>query len=226
MARVRFSGRPEDSRPGRHSRRPHALILFRHCLIGRSTEARRRGSMKRIGMNDIKDILRQRHGLGLTRDRIAAATGVSAGTVSHVLERAAAAGWASDGCPTKDRRPSRPERHALQSSWRRTLCRSASSYQRTSRTGRKSSSTDRYSHYARSSPPAARTTVTIVWHREAEGLDPRAAGAVHPIGQCPPGCRRASGCGRDRRCVARRRTTAPCSGRRRSTSSRSGLWQG
>ena len=43
-------------------------------------------------MNDIKDILRQRHGLGLTRDRIAAATGVSAGTVSHVLERASAAG--------------------------------------------------------------------------------------------------------------------------------------
>ena len=33
--------------------------------------------MKRIGMNDIKDILRQRHGLGLTRDRIAAATGVA-----------------------------------------------------------------------------------------------------------------------------------------------------
>ena len=48
--------------------------------------------MKRIGMNDIKDILRQRHGLGLTRDGIAAATGVSAGTVSHVLERASAAG--------------------------------------------------------------------------------------------------------------------------------------
>ena len=48
--------------------------------------------MKRIDMNDIKDILRQRHGLGLTPDRIAAATGVSAGTVSHVLERALAAG--------------------------------------------------------------------------------------------------------------------------------------
>ena len=48
--------------------------------------------MKRIGMNDIKDSLRQRHGLGLTRDRIAAATGVSASTVSHVLERASAAG--------------------------------------------------------------------------------------------------------------------------------------
>ena len=43
-------------------------------------------------MNDIKDILRQRHGLGLTGDRIAAANGVSACTVSHVLERAAAAG--------------------------------------------------------------------------------------------------------------------------------------
>ena len=48
--------------------------------------------MKRTGMNDIKDILRQRHDLDLTRDQIAAATGVSAGTVSHVLERAAAAG--------------------------------------------------------------------------------------------------------------------------------------
>ena len=48
--------------------------------------------MKRIGMNDITDILRHRHGLGLTRDQIAAAVGVSSGTVSHVLERAAAAG--------------------------------------------------------------------------------------------------------------------------------------
>ena len=48
--------------------------------------------MKRTGMNDIKDILRQRHDLDLTRDQIAAATGVSAGTVSHVLERAAAVG--------------------------------------------------------------------------------------------------------------------------------------
>ena len=44
--------------------------------------------------------------------------------------------WASDGCRTRDRRPFRPERHALQSSWRRTRCRNASSYQRTSRTGR------------------------------------------------------------------------------------------
>ena len=43
-------------------------------------------------MNDITDILRHRHGLGLTRDQIAAAVGVSSGTVSHVLERAAAAG--------------------------------------------------------------------------------------------------------------------------------------
>ena len=48
--------------------------------------------MKRTGMNDIKDILRQRHDLDPTRDQIAAATGVSAGTVSHVLERAEAAG--------------------------------------------------------------------------------------------------------------------------------------
>ena len=48
--------------------------------------------MKRTGMNDINDILRQRHDLELTRDRIAAATGMSAGTVSHVPERAAAAG--------------------------------------------------------------------------------------------------------------------------------------
>ncbi len=48
--------------------------------------------MKRTGMNDIKDLLRQRHGLGLSRDRIAAACGVSAGMVSHVLERTSAAG--------------------------------------------------------------------------------------------------------------------------------------
>ena len=48
--------------------------------------------MKRTGMNDIKDILQQRHDLDLTRDQIAAATGVSAGPGSHVLERAAAAG--------------------------------------------------------------------------------------------------------------------------------------
>ena len=32
------------------------------------------------------------HGLGLTRDQIAAAVGVSSGTVSHVLKRASAAG--------------------------------------------------------------------------------------------------------------------------------------
>ena len=49
--------------------------------------------MKRTVMNDIKDILRQRHDLDLTRDRIAAVTGVSAGTVSHVLERAAGLSW-------------------------------------------------------------------------------------------------------------------------------------
>ncbi len=36
--------------------------------------------------------MRHRHGLGLTRDQIAAAVGVSSGTVSHVLERASAAG--------------------------------------------------------------------------------------------------------------------------------------
>ena len=48
--------------------------------------------MKRTGMINIKDILRHRHGLGLARAQIAAAVGVSAGTVSHVLERAAAAG--------------------------------------------------------------------------------------------------------------------------------------
>ena len=43
-------------------------------------------------MNNIKDILRHRHDLGLPRAKIAAAIGVSAGTVSHVLERASAAG--------------------------------------------------------------------------------------------------------------------------------------
>ena len=43
-------------------------------------------------MNNVKDILRQRHALGLSRDDIAAAIGVSAGTVSNVLRRAAAAG--------------------------------------------------------------------------------------------------------------------------------------
>ena len=48
--------------------------------------------MKRTGMINIKDILRQRHDLGLPRAQIAAATGVSAGTVSHVLDRASAAG--------------------------------------------------------------------------------------------------------------------------------------
>ena len=53
---------------------------------------RTRMTVEGTGMKDIKDILRQRHDLDLTRDQIAAATGVSAGTVSHVLERAAAAG--------------------------------------------------------------------------------------------------------------------------------------
>ena len=48
--------------------------------------------MKRTGMINIKDILRHRHDLDLPRAQIAAAVGVSTGTVSHVLERAAAAG--------------------------------------------------------------------------------------------------------------------------------------
>ena len=48
--------------------------------------------MKRTDMINVKDILRHRHGFGLTRSDIAAATGVSAGTVSNVLKRAEAAG--------------------------------------------------------------------------------------------------------------------------------------
>ena len=54
--------------------------------------------MKRTGMINIKDILRHRHGLGLPRAQIAATTGVSEGTVSHVLDRASAAGlsWPLD----------------------------------------------------------------------------------------------------------------------------------
>lgn len=48
--------------------------------------------MKRTGIIDIKDILRHCHDLGLPRARIAAAVGVSAGTVSHVLDRASTAG--------------------------------------------------------------------------------------------------------------------------------------
>ncbi len=48
--------------------------------------------MKRTDMNNLEDILRQRHGLGLSRDDMAAAIGVSAGTVSNVLRRAEAAG--------------------------------------------------------------------------------------------------------------------------------------
>ena len=40
----------------------------------------------------IRDILRHRHGFGLTRSEIASAVGVSTGTVSHILERASAAG--------------------------------------------------------------------------------------------------------------------------------------
>ena len=48
--------------------------------------------MRKADMIDIKDILRQRHGPGLTRDDIAAAAGVGAGTVSNALRRAEAAG--------------------------------------------------------------------------------------------------------------------------------------
>ena len=48
--------------------------------------------MKRTGIIDIKDILQHRHDLGLPRAQIAAAVGVSAGTVSHILDRASAAG--------------------------------------------------------------------------------------------------------------------------------------
>ena len=48
--------------------------------------------MKRTEMINVKDILRCRRGLGLMRDEIAAAVGVSAGTVSNVLKRAEAAG--------------------------------------------------------------------------------------------------------------------------------------
>ena len=40
----------------------------------------------------IKEILQHRHGLGLTRAQTATAVGVSTGTVSHILERASAAG--------------------------------------------------------------------------------------------------------------------------------------
>ena len=48
--------------------------------------------MRRIGTMSIKEILHHRHGLGLTRAQTATAVGVSTGTVSHILERAAAAG--------------------------------------------------------------------------------------------------------------------------------------
>ena len=41
---------------------------------------------------DIKEIFQHRHGLGLTRAQTATAVGVSTGTVSHILERASAAG--------------------------------------------------------------------------------------------------------------------------------------
>ena len=48
--------------------------------------------MRRIGTMSIKEILQHRHGLGLTRAQTATAVGVSTGTVSHILERASAAG--------------------------------------------------------------------------------------------------------------------------------------
>ena len=48
--------------------------------------------MKRIGTMNIKEILQHRHEFGLTRAQTATAVGVSTGTVSHILERAAAAG--------------------------------------------------------------------------------------------------------------------------------------
>jgi len=47
--------------------------------------------MKRTPMINVKDILRHRYELSLSRDEIAAAVGVSAGTVSNVLKRATAA---------------------------------------------------------------------------------------------------------------------------------------
>ena len=48
--------------------------------------------MKRIGMMNIRDILQHRHEFGLTRAQVATAVGVSTGTVSHILDRASAAG--------------------------------------------------------------------------------------------------------------------------------------
>ena len=48
--------------------------------------------MKRIGTTTIKEILQHRHEFGLTRAQTATAVGVSTGTVSHILERASAAG--------------------------------------------------------------------------------------------------------------------------------------
>ena len=48
--------------------------------------------MRRIGTMNIKESLQHRHELGLTRAQTATAAGVSTGTVSHILERASAAG--------------------------------------------------------------------------------------------------------------------------------------
>ena len=50
--------------------------------------------MKRTEMTDVRDILRHRHDLELTRDEIAAVLGASAGTVTNVLQRASSAGLA------------------------------------------------------------------------------------------------------------------------------------
>ncbi len=52
--------------------------------------------MRKAGMINFKDILRQRHEPGLTRHDITIALGVSAGTVSNILKRAAAARLAAD----------------------------------------------------------------------------------------------------------------------------------
>ena len=56
--------------------------------------------MKRTLMINVKDILRHRYELELSRDEIAAAVGVSAGTVSNVLKLAEAEGLS--GWPLPD----------------------------------------------------------------------------------------------------------------------------
>ena len=67
--------------------------------------------MKRIDMIIVEDILRQRHGLGQTRSDIAAAVGVSAGTVSNVLKRAEAAGLSRRPLPDGLSNEALRERH-------------------------------------------------------------------------------------------------------------------